>query len=412
MNGMRRTLLYIISVLAVAAAVSARPVRTGIEVLRDSGFAALRGKRVGLVTNPTGVDRNLRSTVDILHEVPEVELVALFAPEHGVRGDVYAGAAVDAARDSATGLPVYSLYGKTRRPTAGMLAGIDAVVYDIQDNGCRSFTFISTMGQVMEACAAAGKEFVVLDRPNPVGGDKVEGPLTEDDCISFVSQYPIPYLYGLTCGELARYLNAEVLAEPVRLTVVPMEGWRRSMTYAETGLPWVLPSPHVPTAETALYYPASGILGELECMSIGVGYTMPFRLFCAQWADGRRLADELNALSLPGVAFRPVSVKPFYGFGKGTLLNGVELFITDPHVAELTLIQFYVMEAVARLWPEHAPLHGATAARLSMFDKVCGSKEVRRRFARRHSVSDIADLWRRDADGFRSRSSRYFLYDY
>lgn len=285
----------------------------GIEVLRRGGFKELQGKRVGLITNPSGVDNSLRSTVDILHEAPGVKLTALFAPEHGVRGDVPAGEKVATGVDPVTGVKVYSLYGSTRKPTPEMLADVDVLVYDIQDNGCRSYTFISTMGLAMEQCARLGKEFVVLDRPNPLGGNKVEGPLTEPDCISFVSQYPIPYIYGLTPGELARMLVGEKLIKtdkPLKLTVVPMEGWNRSMRFADTGMPWVLPSPHIPSAETAVYYPATGIVGELDYLSIGVGYTLPFRTFAAPWINGKQLADALNDLHIPGVAFRPIHYKP------------------------------------------------------------------------------------------------------
>ena len=186
-------------------------VKPGVEVLRNNNFEGLRGKRVGLITNPTGVDNNLKSTVDILAEAKDVKLVGLYGPEHGVRGDVHAGDHVDNSVDEATGVPVYSIYGKNRKPSPEMLKDVDVLVYDIQDNGCRSFTFISTMGLAMEACAELGKEFMVLDRPNPVGGNKIEGNLTEPDCVSFVSQFPIPYLYGLTPGELAQYLNEEGL---------------------------------------------------------------------------------------------------------------------------------------------------------------------------------------------------------
>ncbi len=201
----------------------------------------LQGKRVGLITNPTGVDSQLKSTVDILNEAPGVKLVALYGPEHGVRGDIYAGDHVETVTDAQTGLPIFSLYGKTRKATPEMLKDIDVLVYDIQDIGCRSYTYISTMGLAMEAAAENNIEFVVLDRPNPVSGLKIEGNLAEDKFISFVSQFKIPYLYGLTCGELAKMLNNEkMLGAQCKLTVVPMKGWKRSMTFDQTGLPWVL----------------------------------------------------------------------------------------------------------------------------------------------------------------------------
>lgn len=384
----------------------------GIEVLRRGGFKELQGKRVGLITNPSGVDNSLRSTVDILASAPGVKLTALFAPEHGVRGDVPAGEKVAATTDPATGVKVYSLYGATRRPTAEMLKDVDVLVYDIQDNGCRSYTFISTMGLAMEQCAKLGKEFMVLDRPNPLGGEKVEGPLTEDDCISFVSQYPIPYIYGLTPGELARYLVGEKLIKtdrPLRLTVVPMEGWNRSMLFADTGLPWVLPSPHLPSPETALYYPATGIAGELDYLSIGVGYTLPFRTFAAPWINGKELADALNALKIPGTLFRPIHYKPYYGFGKGEQLGGVEVYITDFNAAPLTLLQFYAMQEIARLYPDHKPSLGASPKRFAMFDNVVGTRALRPAFFRRHLVADILPLWS-TPPSFTSRKPLYHLY--
>jgi uncharacterized protein YbbC (DUF1343 family) len=407
---------FIITIFAVLLALSASAqVLPGIEVLRNNDFDALQGKRVGLITNPSGVDNSLKSTVDILHEADDVELVALFAPEHGVRGDVYAGDNVDNATDKATGVKVYSIYGKTRKPTAEMLRNVDVLVYDIQDNGCRSYTFISTMGLAMDVCAQLGKQFMVLDRPNPLGGNKVEGCVVEDSCFSFVSQFAIPYLYGLTPGELAIYLNNNNMlpsGKKVDLEVVPMQGWRRDMTFRETGMPWVLPSPHIPTPESAIYYPASGILGELEYMSIGVGYTEPFKLFCASWVDAEQLAASMNRLNLPGMMFRPIHIKPFYGFGKGENLSGIEVYVTDVEAAPLTLTQFYVMQEIARLYPAHAAFTAgnANAKRFSMFDKVCGSKEIRRRFARNHRVADIVDYWNKDVEKFKAASAECYLY--
>lgn len=410
---MRRFLTWFIAAAAILAVTAHPKVKPGIEVLRENNFDILKGKRVGLITNPTGVDNDLRSTIDILHESPEVNLVALFAPEHGVRGDIPAGQKVTASTDKATGVKVYSLYGATRKPTPEMLKDIDVLVYDIQDNGCRSYTFISTMGLAMEQCARLGKEFVVLDRPDPLGGNKTEGPVTEPDCISFVSQYPIPYIYGLTPGELAHLLYEEKMIstdKPLKLTVVPMKGWNRDMLFSDTGMPWVLPSPHIPSAETAVYYPATGIAGELDYLNIGVGYTMPFRTFAASWINGRDLADNLNALQLPGVMFRPISYKPYYGFGKGTDLNGVEVYVTDFNKAELTLVQFYVMQELARMYPAHKASAGAAPARFGMFDKVCGSKAVRTGFFKRHRVEDIDRLWHKDLPAFEKTKKEYHLY--
>ena len=390
-----------------------KEVKTGIEVLKDCRFAPLRGKRVGLITNPTGVDGQLRSTIDLLYEAPEVQLVALFGPEHGVRGNQHAGEGVQDVRDERTGLPIYSLYGKTRKATPEMLRDIDVLVYDIQDIGCRSFTYISSMGLAMEAAAEQDKEFIVLDRPNPLGGQKVEGCLTEDDCISFVSQYPIPYVYGLTCGELARLLNEEgMLAEgkKCRLSVIPMKGWRRSMTYAETGLQWVPSSPHIPQPASAIAYPMSGIVGEFSYLNIGVGYTIPFQMFAAPWLDAELLTQRLNDLHVPGIIFRPIHAKPFYATMQGEQVAGVQVHITDYARAPLTDTQFLVAQEIARLYPEKALFKVADPKRFRMFDIVCGSKQIRERFARNHSWEDIRDYWYKDAEAFRQLSRKYYLY--
>ncbi len=409
-----RLISAIITTVCLGIMTAAAQVLPGIEVLKQNGFEGLRGKRVGLITNPTGIDNSLRSTIDILHAAPEVQLAALFAPEHGVRGDIHAGDHVDASVDAATGVAVRSIYGRNRKPTAEMLKDIDVLVYDIQDIGCRSYTFISTMGLAMQACAEFGKEFMVLDRPNPLGGNKVEGNLVENGCYSFVSQFPIPYIYGLTPGELALYLNDSGLLGEKRtnLTVVPMKGWKRSMDFRATGMPWVLPSPHIPTPESAVYYPMSGILGELTgYMSIGVGYTEPFKLFCAEWVDADKLAKRLNARAIPGIIFRPIHIKPFYSTGQGKHLQGVEIYVTDIESAPLSLTQFYVMEELAAMYPAHKAFAAVTQQRLNMFDKVCGSKEIRKLFSRRYRVDDMADYWNKDAAGFRSATAKYHLYD-
>lgn len=404
----------IFSIFALfVALITTAQVKPGIEVLRDKDFEGLKGKRVGLITNPTGVDNKLKSTIDILHQADGVELVGLYSPEHGVRGDVHAGDHVKTYVDPATGVTVYSIYGKNHKPSADQLKDVDVLVYDIQDNGCRSYTFISTMGEAMEACAELGKKFMVLDRPNPVGGHKVEGNIVEDSCVSFVSRFPIPYLYGLTPGELALYLNDNsLLANGVKadLTVVPMEGWTRDMSFAQTGMPWVLPSPHIPTPEAAVNYPMSGILGELGVMSIGVGYTLPFKLFCADYIDAAELSNRLNALKLPGLIFRPIHIKPFYAFGKGDNLQGVEVYVTDVQAAPLTLTQFYVMQELAQMYPDRKAFDLAEKSRLNMFDKVCGSKEIRKLFSKNYRVDDMKAYWEKDNDSFRHASKKYYLY--
>ena len=416
---MKKSFVSIVLFFLCVVSYAAQPaVRTGIEVLRSRNFDVLKGKRVGLVTNPSGVDRYLKSTVDILYNAPEVELVALYGPEHGVRGDVYAGGKVTDTKDAATGLPVYSLYGETRKPTAAMLEGIDVMVYDIQDVGVRSYTFISTLGLVMEACAAKDIEVVVLDRPNPLGGNKIEGCYVEQPFNSFVSQYRIPYVYGLTVGELAVMINEEGMNRgqkgnqapaKCKLTVIPMEGWTRDMIYEDTGLPWVLPSPNIPFKETPMYYASAGICGELYgFMNIGIGYTLPFQIFGAVWLDPDKLKERLDSYGLPGISFRTIWFKPFSGSQKGQLVKGLQYFFTDYEKARLTDTQFYVIQAVAELYPDKKAFEVITG--YGLFDKVCGTDYVRLELAKRYKVADIQSYWRKDEDSFRTLSQKYHIY--
>ena len=416
---MKKTILLVAFVFCALASLAAQPlVKTGVEVLRERDFEPLKGKRVGLVTNPSGVDSQLRSTIDILFNAPGVNLVALYGPEHGVRGDVYAGGKISDSVDASTGLPVYSLYGSTRKPTAEMLKDIDVIVYDIQDVGVRSYTFISTLGLVMEACAPLGIEVVVLDRPNPMGGNKIEGCYVEGPFHSFVSQYKIPYVYGLTVGELAVLINEEGLnrgqkgnQQPTKckLSVIPMEGWTRDMLYEDTRLPWVLPSPNIPFKESAVYYAASGICGELYgFMNIGVGYTLPFELFGATWVDPLALKTKLESYQLEGVSFRTIWYKPISGSLKGELVKGLQFFFTDYEKARVTEVQFYVMQAVAELWPDKKAFEIISG--YGLFDKVCGTDYVRNEFGKRYRFDDIKDYWRKDEESFRALSNKYYIY--
>lgn len=412
-----KTQQFILSVmmgLAICVSASAKGhtacVKTGIDMLQAHHFDVLKGKRVGLCTNPTGVNRDLKSTIDILFEAPEVNLVALYGPEHGVRGNVHAGDHVDNTVDAKTGITMYSLYGATHKPTPEMMAEIDALVYDIQDNGCRSYTYISTMGKLMEACAENDKELIILDRPNPLGGEKIEGCLAEDGYISFVSQFKIPYLYGQTCGELALYLNAQS-EHPCRLTVVKMEGWKRSMTWDETGLEWVVASPHVPHGSSCYFYPATGIMGEFGYYNIGVGYTLPFEMMGTTWiTSADSVADALNALHLPGVTFRPIYFKPFYSVGQGEQSQGVQIHFMDYRKARLSEIQFYVVQVLKELYPEHDLFRDCNQKRFSMFDKVCGTNYIREHFGQNYRWDDVKDYWYKDVESYRKASSKYYLY--
>ena len=389
---------------------------TGIDMLERYGFEDLAGKRVGLVTNPSGVDRYLRSTIDILFEAPNVNLVALYGPEHGVRGDAYAGDHVSSGKDPKTGLPVHSLYGSTRKPTPEMLKGVDVMVYDIQDVGTRSYTFISTLGLVMRACAEQDIEVMVLDRPNPLGGLKVEGGCVEPGFFSFVSEFSIPYVYGLTVGELAGLINEEGLncgvegkEKPLkcRLSVIPMRGWERSMLYKDTGLPWILPSPNIPSEASALGYPSAGIAGEFGYLNIGVGYTIPFQTFAAPWIDADKLKERLDSYDIPGTAFRTIHYKPISGKDQ-VLQHGVQFFYTDYEAATITLTQFYVMQALQELYPERNPYKALKKTR--MLDIVCGTDYVRREFGKRLKVDDIRSWWMKDVETFKELSQKYYLY--
>ena len=388
-------------------------VKTGIEVLRDRNFDILKGKRVGLVTNPTGVDSKLKSTIDILFEAKEVNLTALYGPEHGVRGNYSAGDFVDFYIDDATKLPVYSLYGKTRKPNAEMLKDVDVLVFDIQDIGSRSYTYISTMGLVMEAAAEFNKEVVILDRPNPLGGNRIEGNVVEDGYYSFVSQFAIPYVHGLTVAELAALLNEEGLLEnksKCKLSVVPMEGWTRNLYFEQTGLPWVLSSPHVPHKFSPFYYAVSGILGELRgVLSIGVGYTIPFQTFATEWMNSEELASKMNSYNLQGVIFRPITYKPYYGFGKDKMLHGVEIYITDYTNINLIPIQFYFAQAVNELYGRN--IISENEGRFDMFDKVLGTSKIRELFMQRLKVEDILPYLNKDVENFRKISKKYYLYN-
>ena len=410
-----RIVIYSLVQLLISSGspIHGQAVETGLEVLVKSKFEALQGKRVGLITNPTGVDRNLKSGIDIMFNAAGFKLTALYSPEHGIRGEFTAGENVGSATDPITSLPVYSLYGSTRKPVPEMLKDIDVLVYDIQDIGSRSYTFISTLGLAMEAAAENNIEFIVLDRPNPLGGIRMEGPITRPAFTSFVSQFPIPYIYGLTVGELATFLNEEGLLKngiKCNLKVIKMNGWKRNMTFEETGLQWVPSSPHIPYAHSVLYYPATGIFGELYVASIGVGYTLPFQLFASEWFDADSLAHKLNALGLPGIIFRPIHYKPYYSVSAGKSVNGIQIHLIDPAKAPLSLIQFYIMQEAHKLWPGKDIFTLCDKSRLDMFDKVCGTDQVRIEFSKTYSVSSILKLWTGDIEAYRKKAEKYFLY--
>jgi uncharacterized protein YbbC (DUF1343 family) len=408
----KRFLQSICVLAAVLPLVAAAEVKLGNEVLARSGFKALKGKRVGLITNPSGVNRNLDTTIEILRAAPGVQLVSLFGPEHGVYGDVPAGEHVSSRIDERTGLQVHSLYGKTFRPTREMLQGLDAVVYDLQDTGCRSYTFISTMGVAMDACGEAGVEFVVLDRPNPLGGKRVEGPMLEDQFRSGVSRWNVPYVYGMTCGELARMINGEGwITNRCKLTVVPMKGWKRDMVWRDTALPWVPSSPHVPHGESSLYQVATGMLGEIGGVSTGIGYTVPFECIAAPGLDPHKFAQALNAYHLPGVKFQPVIYKPYYFTFADQVIAGAQIYFTDPAHAPLTAINFYALETLKQLADRDLFADAVKRKKsFGMFDKVNGTDATRKALQAGKPAAEIVATWKPGEEAFLKQRKKYLLY--
>ena len=402
--------------------------KLGVEVLLESQLHLLRGQRVGLITNPTGVDRAGVSIIERLRAVPEVNLVALYGPEHGVRGNAQAGEFVDFFQDEQLGLPVFSLYGQALKlPTdplvdidatmrefdtqpAGktvehaMLRGVDVLVFDLQDVGTRVYTYVATMAYAMQAAAESGIPFVVLDRPNPIGGVAMEGPILEYPAhSSFIGLYPVPLRHGMTVGELARLFNARFLARKCDLTVVAMEGWRRGDWYDETGLPWVFPSPNMPTLDTATVYPGQVLL-EGTNLSEARGTTKPFELFGAPWIDGFGLARELNALGLAGGRFREAWFSPTFSKWAGQRCGGCQLHVTDRSAFRSVTAVLAVLETVKRLY-------GTKLERYAdYFDKVMGPSTVREALERGEGYTTIAARWDAGLAEFARRRAEFVLY--
>jgi uncharacterized protein YbbC (DUF1343 family) len=367
----------------------------------------IRGRRVGLVTNHSGVDSQLRATADRLHET-DAGLVLLFGPEHGIRGDAEDGVAVDTITDPRTGVPAVSLYGERRQPSPAELDQLDILLFDIQDVGVRFYTYLYTMSLAMEACAEAGIPFVVLDRPNPIDGLTVEGNLLEAPAFaSFVGLYPIPIRYGLTIGELARLFHRE-FAIDAELHVVDMQGWRRSMTWDQTGLPWVPPSPNMPTVDTARVYPGM-CLFEGTTVSEGRGTTRPFEQIGAPFLDGFALADQLNALALPGALFRPVSFRPAFSKHVETQCRGVHVHVTQPQSFLPVRTGLHALQAVRRAGAD-AFAWRTNRDGIHNFDKLAGTDRLRQRLDAEADVDDLLAEWSRERQDFEERRRDYLQY--
>jgi uncharacterized protein YbbC (DUF1343 family) len=398
--------------LVLSAPVCSGAIRLGNEVLAEGGFKELQGKRVGLLTNPSGVNHKLQTTIDLLRAAPGVKLVALFGPEHGIYGSEFAGTNIESSVDLRTGLQVYSLYGTNRSPSPEILKGLDALVYDLQDTGCRAYTYISTMGVSLQACGKAGVEFIVLDRPNPLGGERIEGPTLHDGFRSMVGKWKVPYVYGLTCGELAGMINGERwITNTCKLTVVPMKGWKRSMVWRDTGLPWVPTSPHVPHGESPLYQVATGMLGEIGGVSTGIGYTLPFECVAGPGIDPHKFCQLLNHYQLPGIQFHPIVYKPYYFSFKDQEVGGAQLYITDPARAPLTAINIYALEALKKECGRDLFAEGfKTNKSFAMFDKVNGTDATRTAFEAGTSASAIVASWKTGENAFRELRKKYLLY--
>ena len=385
---------------------------TGLDKLLGSAIDRVAGKTIGLIANPTTVDSSLRHGIDLLHERKEVELAILFGPEHGLRASAQDLIEVGDQADPITGLCVRSLYGPTRVPTKEMLDGLDAVVFDIQDIGSRYYTYIWTMTHAMEACARDDIELIVLDRPNPINGVHVEGNLIEGSHLSFVGLYPIPNRHGMTSGEIARLVNDE-FAVGCRLSVIEMDGWKRSQWFDETGLPWVLPSPNIPSLDTATVYPGACLI-EGTNLSEGRGTTRPFEIMGAPWIDGVKLARALTEENLPGVVFRPLCFEPTFQKFRGQLCGGVQQHVVDRETYRPLRTGYALIRAAHRLWPDEfdwrPPPYEYELERPAI-DILAGNGSIRAQLEADAPLGEIEQAWHVDLARFKKIRERYLIYE-
>jgi uncharacterized protein YbbC (DUF1343 family) len=388
-------------------------VALGVDLFFQEGHVnELKDKQIGLVTNHTGIDSHFRSTIDLfLEQAPDVKLVALFAPEHGINGGAYAWEKIEEHRGP-HGIPTYSLHGKTRRPTAEMLKGIDVIVYDIQDIGCRSYTYTTTLFYVMEEAAKRQIPVIVLDRPNPINGQIVDGPMLEKKWRSFIGYINVPYCHGMTIGELASYFN-ETYQIGCQLKVIPMRGWKRWMSYVDTGLHWIPTSPQIPEPDTPLFYASTGSLGELGLVNIGVGYTLPFKVIGAPWIKANELAEHLNAQKLPGVAFIPFFYRPFYGSYKGEDCQGVMISVTNRQTYRPLSVQYMLIGMLKTLYPKQmlAKLNILNQEKKNLFCKASGNETMLALIFKEKYVAWKLILYQKEErERFYEERKKYLLY--
>jgi uncharacterized protein YbbC (DUF1343 family) len=388
-------------------------VRPGIEVLLKDRLGLVRGARVGAVVHPASALPDLRHAADALYECREFQLVSLFGPQHGARGEKQDNMVEsDFYWDPDTRLPVHSLYGETRWPAESMLEDIDLLLCDLQDAGTRVYTFIYTMAYCMEACARYGKRMIVLDRPNPVNGTQIEGNLLNPEYSSFVGRFPIPMRHGMTAGELARFFNSEFGIQ-CSLTVVEMQGWKRQDWFDQTGLPWIQPSPNLPTLDSATVYPGS-VLVEGTCLSEGRGTTRPFELIGAPFIGSRPYAERLNALDLPGVRFRPAYFEPTFQKWAGQMCGGIQIHVTDRERFEPYLTGIAVISVARSLYPEsfrwREPPYEYETKKLPI-EILCGERKIVDMILREASWGEIRQSWQADIETFRRQRAPYLLYD-
>jgi uncharacterized protein YbbC (DUF1343 family) len=389
------------------AAPAARParVRLGIEVLLEERIELVRGKRVGLITHPAAVDGALVPTVDRLANDERIQLVQLYGPEHGIRGDVPAGDSVADAVDARTGIPVQSLYGSQRRPTRESLEKLDVLLVDLQDVGVRCYTYISTLGEAMTACAEVGLPLIVLDRPNPLGGVGFGGPMRAERWKSFIGWGPLPVTHGLTMGEVARLYERESKLG-CRLEVVPMAGWKRSMTWEDTGLDWTQTSPHIPSARAAHVYAATAMAASsTRNVSDGVGATAPFELLGAEFVDPRALRLALEAARLDGVRFQEISWRPFYGKFAGRSLHGVRLVLDDPARFDPVQCALVFLVTLRQLHPDKLEFESA-----EVVARHWGEERFLERLRAGDSAAEIAAGWRAGLERFAAARAAVELY--